>query len=70
MTCMQEVEQAALTLPHAERAQLASHLLQTLPGVLADMDEGVTEALRRDSELEADPAAGVTWGEIKKGLGR
>ena len=70
MTRLQEVEEAALTLPDAERAQLASHLLQTLPGVLADDDEGVAEALRRDHELEANPAGGVTWEEIKKGLGR
>jgi hypothetical protein len=70
MTHAQEIEQAALALTEAERARLATHLLQTLPAVLSDADDGVAEALRRDRELDVDPSAGVTWAEIKRGLGR
>ena len=70
MTLAQEVEQAALGLTDTERARLATHLLQTLPAVLSDADDGVAEALRRDRELDANPSAGVTWTEIKKNIGR
>ena len=44
----------ALLLPEKERAGLASRLLQSLPLVAFDEDEGVAEALRRDAELDAD----------------
>jgi hypothetical protein len=47
-----EVEKLALTLPERQRAALAANLLQSLPAVLSDKDEGVTEALRRDAEIE------------------
>ena len=47
-----EVEKLALTLSDRQRAVLAANLLQSLPAVLADEDEGVTEALRRDTEIE------------------
>ena len=70
MTRLQELKKEALSLPDAERAVLASVLLQTLPGVLSDEDEGVAEALRRDAELEADPASGIEWSALKKELGR
>ncbi|MBA3353147.1 MAG: addiction module protein [Blastocatellia bacterium] len=47
-----EVEKLALTLLERQRAALAANLLQSLPAVLSDKDEGVTEALRRDAEIE------------------
>ena len=47
-----EVEKVALTLPERQRAAPAANLLQSLPAVLSDKDEGVTEALRRDAEIE------------------
>lgn len=70
MTRLQAIEKEALDLTDSERALLASHLLQTLPGVLFDEDEGVAEALRRAQELDADPSSGMTWDELKRGLGR
>jgi hypothetical protein len=70
MTRLQELTQEALRLTDAERAVLATDLLETLPGVLSDEDEGVAEALRRDAELEADPSKGVEWSALKKELGR
>ncbi len=50
-----EVERLALDLPERERARLAANLLESLPGVLSDEDEGIAEALRRDADLEANP---------------
>lgn len=48
-----ELERLALELPEKQRAELAASLLDSLAGVLTDDDEGVTEALLRDRELES-----------------
>ena len=56
MVSIAEVEKLALTLPDSERALLASHLLGSLPSILDDEDEGIAEALRRDAEMDANPA--------------
>ena len=39
---------------------LVSHLLDSLSPGLHDEDEGLAEARRRDAELEANPAAGIS----------
>lgn len=70
MTRLQTLKAEVLGLPDRERAILAAELLETLPPVLSDDDEGLAEAMRRDAELDADPSAGMTWEEIKKALGR
>ena len=70
MTRLQQLEQDAETLTEAERAELAAHLLSTLSPVVADDDEGVTEALRRESDMAASGDHGITWTELKNGLGR
>lgn len=70
MTRLQALTKEALGLTDAERAALASELLETLPGVLSDEDEGVAEALRRDADLEADPSSGITWTAMKRELRR
>ena len=70
MTRLQVLKKEALSLTDAERAVLASDLLETLPGVLSDEDEGIAEALRRDAELEANPSSGMEWSALKKELGR
>ncbi len=57
-----------MRLPEADRAALASRLLDSLPAVLSDSDEGVAEALRRDAELERDPAAGLTLEQLRREL--
>ena len=67
---LQELKKEAMGLTNAERAVLASDILQTLPAVLSDEDEGIAEALRRDAELDADPASGIEWQVLKKELGR
>ncbi len=51
----EQIAAEAMRLPEKERADLASRLLQSLPPVAFDEDEGVAEALRRDAELDADP---------------
>jgi hypothetical protein len=43
-------------------------LLDSLPPLVADSDEGVAEALRRNAELERDPAAGLTLVELRKAV--
>jgi len=70
MTTINEIEACAMTLPDQQRAELAAHLLNSLPAILQDDDEGLTEALRRDAELDADPSMGVTMLEFKSAIGR
>lgn len=44
-----------------ERAVLAAHLLESLPPVLHDENDGIAEALRRDSDLDAHPSSGMSF---------
>jgi putative addiction module component (TIGR02574 family) len=60
MATIFEVEKLALNLTEQDRAKLAANLLDSLPGVLSDEDEGVAEALRRDAELNGDPSQAIT----------
>ena len=55
MATIVEIEKLALGLPEKKRAALAANLLESLPGILFDEDEGVAEALRRESEIDANP---------------
>ena len=59
-----EVEKLALDLPESDRAKLAANLLDSLPGVLSDENEGIAEALRRDAEMEGDPSLAITLAEL------
>ena len=59
-----QIASEALRLSEKERAALASRLLRSLPPVAFDDDEGVAEALRRDAELEADPAQAMTLRDL------
>jgi len=70
MTTLNEIEANAMSLPDQQRAELASHLLSSLPAVLQDDDQGLAEALRRDAELDADPSVGITMEEFKSAIGR
>lgn len=64
MSTVVEVEKLALNLSERERAALAANLLESLPGMLSDEDGGVAEALRRDAEIEADPAQSISLAEL------
>ncbi len=66
MMSIAEVEKLALHLPDSQRADLALHLLSSLPPFLHDDDEGIAEALRRDAELDANPELGITMEELDR----
>ncbi|MGJ8695471.1 MAG: addiction module protein [Verrucomicrobiaceae bacterium] len=59
-----------MTLPEDERARLAADLLESLPVVLSDPDDGSAEGRRRIDEMKGDPSVGRSWEEIRTGLGR
>lgn len=61
---MEKLEKLALDLPEEERAHLAASLLDSLPGILSDQDDGVAEALRRDAELDAHPERAISFEEL------
>lgn len=54
----------ALDVLERERARLAANLLDSLPLMLSDEDEGIAEALRRDAEIDADPAQAISLAEL------
>lgn len=65
-----EIRREALNLPEDQRALLAAELLSSLPAVLADADDGSSEAQRRIDEMKRDPSVTRTWDQIKAELGR
>ena len=65
-----EVEKLALDLPAGQRAILAAHLLGSLPPVLHDEDEGIAEALKRDADLDANPASGISLEQLDEQIRR
>jgi hypothetical protein len=67
---LQELQERVMELPEAQRAALATELLCSLPVVLVDDDDGIAEARRRSRELKKNPAAGCSWDEIRRDLGR
>jgi putative addiction module component (TIGR02574 family) len=68
MQTLSEIELEAMKLSEAERAGLASRLLSSLPAVLSDSDDGVAEALRRDTEIEHDPISALTLDQLRRGI--
>jgi hypothetical protein len=64
MSTVIELEKLALELTERERATLAANLLHSLPPILFDEDEGIAEALRRDAEMEVDPAQGMSLADL------
>lgn len=66
MATLGEVEKLAFDLPEEERAVLAAHLLETLPAVLHDEDQGLAEALVRDADLDSHPEIGISLEQIDR----
>jgi len=64
MATIIEIEKLALNLADKERATLAANLLDSLPGVLSDEDEGVAEALRRDVEANVNPDQTISLAQL------
>lgn len=70
MTSLPVLKERALALPASERMPPAAELLNSLPAVREDPDEVLAEALHRDQGLSGDPAAALSWPELKARLGR
>ncbi len=70
MTAIADVEKLALDLPETQRATLAAHLLESLPSVLQDDDDGIAEALARDAALDHDPASGASLEQLDEQVAR
>jgi hypothetical protein len=68
MSTILEVEKLALGLPEHDRAKLAVSLLGSLPAVLADEDEGISEALKRGAAADADPTKLISLSELEERL--
>ncbi len=66
MISIAEVEKLALDLPEPQRAVLAAHLLDSLPSILHDEDDGIAEALRRDAELETHPESAISLEQLDR----
>ncbi len=61
---MAKIEKPALDLRERQRATLAAKLLESLPAILWDEDEGIAEALRRDTDLDADPDRAISLEQL------
>jgi hypothetical protein len=70
MESLLQIETSAMSLTEADRAVLASHLLESLPSILHESDDGLAEAMRRDSQLDADPSIGMSLDELNSAMGR
>lgn len=60
MTTLATVEKLALELPEQQRATLAFHILDSLPGLFSEEDGGLAEAERRDAEIDSDASIGLS----------
>ncbi len=70
MTTAAEIGTLASSLPESDRAKLAADLLDSLPGILVDDDDGLAEARRRPEEMDRDPSTCLTHEEFLKAMGR
>lgn len=70
MPTINEIQPLAMTLSVSERATLASKLLESLPDILTDEDEGVAEALRRADELKAKPEIGLSLDDLDEQISK
>ncbi len=65
MATIFEIEKLALDLPERQRATLTANLLESLPAILSDEDEGIAEALRRDTDLNANPDRAISLEQLE-----
>jgi putative addiction module component (TIGR02574 family) len=70
MQTLADIEREAMKLPDRDRACLASRLLESLPAVLSDDDDGLAEAIRRSAEMDKDPGAAMTLEEVRQAVKR
>ena len=60
MITLTEVKSLAFELPEQQRAALAAQILDSLPPLFSDSDDGIAEAARRDTEMDSDPGIGIS----------
>ena len=70
MATVVEVGKLALDLPEKQRALLVIQLLDSLPAILHDEDEGIAEASRRADELEANPSRGISLAQLDEQIAK
>jgi putative addiction module component (TIGR02574 family) len=70
MQTLSDIEREAMKLPDSSRAYLASRLLNSLPAVLSDDDDGLAEATRRSAEMDQNPGAAMTLEEVRQAVKR
>jgi putative addiction module component (TIGR02574 family) len=63
-----DIEREILALTEAQRARLVVSILDSLPGVLVDHDEGVAEAKQRDAELDASPERALSIDQLDEAI--
>jgi hypothetical protein len=68
MEQLPDFELEMMKLPDAARAILAAHLLDSLPAVLSEPDEGLAEALRRDADLSGNPSAAMSLEALREAV--
>lgn len=65
MSAIAEAEKLVFSLPEKDRAELVGKILRSLPSPFVDEDEDwVEEALRRDREMDENPASVMTEDEF------
>jgi hypothetical protein len=70
MVTLAEIEKLVYQLPESDRAKLAAGLLDSLPGILVEEDDGLAEARRRSEEMDRDPSVCLNHVEVLKAVGR
>jgi putative addiction module component (TIGR02574 family) len=63
-----DIEREILALTEEQRARLAASILDSLPGVLVDQDDGVAEAQRRDAELDEHPERALSIDQLDEAI--
>lgn len=69
-TAINELTSMLMKLPDKQRARLVANLLASLPSVLTDQDEGVSEALRRDAELDDGSQQALSLDDLDAAINR
>jgi putative addiction module component (TIGR02574 family) len=74
MTKLEKIRTTVLSLPVKERFELADNLLGSLPSKAIDLDEDMTEILRRNLELESGRVKPLSetafWSGIRRTQGQ
>jgi hypothetical protein len=66
MTTLSEIEKLAFELPEQQRATLASHILDSLPAIFTDQDDGISEGIKRDAEMDENPGIGINMDQFDR----